>query len=76
MSESCKEADILDPSDRPGPECREVIGGFVSTRPYGKSSRPYSALNGRAGRQRTGSDWVQCAACSGVTVTHLAGGAT
>ena len=29
MSESCKEADILDPSDRPGPECREAFGGSV-----------------------------------------------
>ena len=30
MSESCKEADILDPSDRPGPECTETFGGSVN----------------------------------------------
>ena len=40
-----------------------------SARPCGKTTRRPSALNGRAGRQRTGSDCDQCPAFSTVSVS-------
>ena len=49
---------------------------FLPARPGGKSSRPKSALNGRAGRQRTGSGRVQSPAYPRVSVPHLAGRST
>ena len=49
---------------------------FLPTRPGSKSSRPKSALHGRAGRQRTGSGRVQSPAYPRVSVPHLAGRST
>ena len=46
-----------------------------SERPGGKTSRPQSALKGRAGRQRTGSDRHQSLECSIVSAARSARGA-
>ena len=46
----------------------------MSTRPCGKSSRPQSALNAPADRQRIGSDRVQSSACSRVSLVHSGSG--
>ncbi len=63
-----------------GRQYRPQVSGrdrrFLPTRPGSKSSRPKSALNGRAGRQCTGSGRVQSPAYPRVSVPHLAGGST
>ena len=62
MSESGRRAYGPHTSDHSGPKSRDVWE-IRSPRPRGKCSRRQSALNGRAGRQRTGSGRVQCPAC-------------
>ena len=64
MSESCKEADIPDPSDRSGPKCREMFGGS------GNSPLPQelSVLISAKRMSRLSANWKRL--CSKFCVSH------